>query len=252
MLGLAGDFLDHVATFAHHFKTRTRDCSGAAKQYLSGLMQAGRKNMERMAEVVPDADDQVFQHFLSNSPWDERAVIDQVACEADIVLGGRKDSCLLIDESGFQKKGCKSVGVKRQWLGREGKVDNGQVGVFAALAAGDRVTPIDVRLYLPSDWADDPERCREADVPEQEIRFRSKHDLALEMVEHARSLGVRYKWVGADALYGEKPGFLNALEDMGQQFLVDVHKNQPLDERSPSVHIVNSDSLFRLTGSTTS
>jgi len=142
LLGLAGDFLNHVTFFAHHFVTQTRDCGEAATQYMSGLMQAERKNMERMAEVVPDADDQALQHFLTNSPWDERAVMDQVAREANTILGGREDSCLLIDESGFTKKGTESVGVARQWLGREGKVDNGQVGVFAALAAGDRVTPV--------------------------------------------------------------------------------------------------------------
>ena len=78
-------------------------------------MQARRKNMERMAEVVVDSDEQALQHFLSNSPWDERAVLDQVARDADALLGGTPDSALLIDESGITKKGRHSVGVARQW-----------------------------------------------------------------------------------------------------------------------------------------
>ena len=86
-------------------------------------MQARKKNMERMAEVVPRSDEQALQHFLSNSTWDERGVLDQVALEADGWLGGADDSALLIDESGVTKKGKKSVGVARQWNGRLGKVD---------------------------------------------------------------------------------------------------------------------------------
>ena len=89
-------------------------------------MQARKKNMERMAEVVPESDEQVLQHFLSNSNWDERGVLDQVALETDALLGGTLESALLIDESGITKKGNKSVGVARQWNGRLGKVGNCQ------------------------------------------------------------------------------------------------------------------------------
>jgi len=112
-------------------------------------MQARKKNMERMAEVVPGSDEQVLQHFLSNSSWDERGVMDQVALEADELLGGREDSALLIDETAFTKKGEKSVGVARQWNGRLGKVDNCQVGVFGALCSGSASTLIDTRC-VPS------------------------------------------------------------------------------------------------------
>ncbi len=121
-------------------------------------MQARRKNMERMAEVVVDSDEQALQHFLSNSPWDERGVLDQVARNADALLGGTPDSALLIDESGITKNGRHSVGVARQWNGRLGKVDNGQVGVFAALSRGALATLIDTRLYLPKGWVDDARR----------------------------------------------------------------------------------------------
>jgi SRSO17 transposase len=99
-------------------------------------MQARRKNMERMAEVVPKSDEQSLQHFISNVDWDTNAVMEQVAREASELLGAPTETALLIDESGFEKKGKHSVGVGRQWNGRRGKVDNCQVGVFATLCSG--------------------------------------------------------------------------------------------------------------------
>jgi len=140
-----------------------------AETYLRGLVQAERKNMERMAEVVPETDYQRLQHFLSHSPWDPQAVMQQVAAEADRLLGGQPDSCLLIDEPGFVKKGKDSAGVARQWCGRLGKLENCQVGVFAALCRGERHIPIDGRLYLPQEWVEDRRRCWQAGIPDGEI-----------------------------------------------------------------------------------
>jgi SRSO17 transposase len=208
------------------FWRSTRSVAVQARQYLQGLMQARRKNMERMEEVVPDCDYQSLQHFLSNSEWDARAVLDQVASEADRHLGGFADSCLLIDESSFQKKGRKSVGVARQWSGRLGKVDNCQVGVFAALAQGSYSTLIDTRLYLPKEWAQDRKRCLAAGVPESQVVLKSKTDLAFEMVVHARQNGVRFQWVGVDGGYGKEPAFLRRLADHGEVFVAEVHRDQ--------------------------
>ena len=104
--------------------------------YLRGLMQARRRNIERIRDVVPGSDEQALQHFISNSPWDHRAVLDRVARDADALLGGTDDSFLLIDETGFPKKGRDSVGVARQWCGRLGKVDNCQTAVCASLGKG--------------------------------------------------------------------------------------------------------------------
>ena len=129
-----------------------------------------KKNMERMEERVPNANEQQLQHMLSDSPWDHQAVMDQVALEADGLLGGNRNSCLLIDESGFKKSGRHSVGVARQWCGRLGKVENCQVGVFAALGRDRRVTLVDERLYLLEKWSDDPTRCEEAGLSEAAIR----------------------------------------------------------------------------------
>ena len=90
--------------------------------------------MERMAEAVPNSNDQRFQHFPSQSPWDEDAVIDRLAQEANGHIGGQPDSCLLLDETAIVKKGAKSVGIASQYCGELGKVDNCQVAVFAVLA----------------------------------------------------------------------------------------------------------------------
>lgn len=189
-------------------------------------MQAGsRKNMDRMAEVVPDTKSRNLEQFLTHSKWDEREVIDHVAHDADELLGDDHDACLLIDESGFAKQGRCSVGVSRQWLGRLGKVDNGQVAVFGALVKGRFSAPVDTRLYLPEEWTMDPERCERAGIPEEDRVFRTKPELALEIVRNARKTNLRYAWVGADAGYGKGPGFCLALDRMGETFVVDLHSD---------------------------
>jgi SRSO17 transposase len=226
-------FQNFSKRFDVHFRRWTRSVAVQAHQYLQGLMQARRKNMERMEEAVPDCDYQSLQHFLSDSGWDARAVLDQVATEADRHLGGSTDSCLLLDESSFQKKGCKSVGVARQWSGRLGKVENCQVAVFAALAQGVYSTLIDTRLYLPKEWAQDRERCVAAGIPESEMVVKSKAELAFEMVVRARQNGVRFSWVGVDGGYGKDPAFLRRLADHAEVFVADVHRDQPIYLENP-------------------
>ena len=198
--------------------------------------------MERMAEKVPGSDEQSLQHFISNSPWQGRAVIEQVARDADGHLGGDEDSALYIDESGAVKKGKESVGVHRQWLGQLGKVENCQMGVFAALGCRENVSLIDFRLYLPKVWTEDKKRCEEAGVAPEAMVFRRKHDLALEMVANARGQGIRFNWVGMDSLYGEDPAFLRSLAKMGEVFVADVHKDQRiyLEDPDPKVPLAQS------------
>jgi FOG: Transposase len=188
-------------------------------------MQAIRKNMERMEEHVVGADDQALQYMLTEAQWDSKAVMDQVAQEANQLLGGT-ESCLLVDESGLEKKGEHSVGVARQWNGRLGKVDNCQVGVFAALGRGTRATLIDYRLYLPESWSEDAPRCKKVGIPESFRPFKTKSELALEMVRHQRQQGIQFAWVGADGGYGKEPAFLRGLDAMDEIFVVDVHKDQ--------------------------
>ena len=226
MVAVGGRFECFISGKTNLFRTRTRECFRAAKHYLCGLIQAKRKNIERMEEVVPDSDYQAMQQFITDSPWDHEAVFDSVAHDADALLGGSPDSCLLVDETGFAKKGARSVGVARQWNGRLGKVDNCQVGVFSALCRGEHATLVGARLYLPKEWIDDTQRLDQADVPQDERTLRPKADLALELVLDAQQQGLRYGWVGADAGYGKDPQFLRALEDFGETFMVDVHCDQ--------------------------
>lgn len=235
--GVAERFSKFHSEFARFFQTRTRDSSEIAGQYLSGLVQAPRKNMERMEEKVPESNEQALQHFVTNSPWDESAVLKQVATEGDKLLGGQEDSCLLIDETSFVKKGKKSVGVARQYCGRSGKIDNCQVAVFGALVAGDKSLPIDFRLYLPQEWTGDMRRCLSAGIPEDKIEQKSKCQLAIEIVKAAQDNNVRFNWVGADAGYGKDPGFLGDLFDLGRWFVADVQKNQLIYFTDPTRHL---------------
>jgi SRSO17 transposase len=234
---MAHRFVAFCGRYAEHFRLRTCSVQTQAEHYLSGLMQARRKNMERMAEVVAGSDEQALQHFISNSPWQERGVMDQVALEADALLGGTAESALLVDESGITKKGRHSVGVARQWNGRLGKVDNCQVGVYVALSRGCASTLIDTRLYLPATWAHDDARCAAAGIPETARAVRSKPQLALEMIRYQRALGVRFAWVGMDGLYGKDPALLRALDGDGECFVADVHKDQRIYLEDPHPQI---------------
>lgn len=230
--------MSFVKSFSHHFRSYRHDVTEKARQYASGLMQAGaRKNMDRMAEVVPDSKSRNLQQFLTHSKWDARSVIDHVARDANQFLGDEQGAGLLIDESGFAKQGPMSVGVSRQWLGRLGKVDNGQVAVFGVLSRDRFAIPVDVKLYLPRKWTEDPKRCEKAGVPEAERIFRTKEQFALEIVSHARQNGLRYGWVGADAGYGKGPGFCLALEQMGERFVVDLHSDFPVYLEDPKPYL---------------
>jgi SRSO17 transposase len=142
---------------------------------------------------------------------------------------------LLLDETCFPKKGQKSVGVARQWMGLQGKTDNCQVAVFAALARGTSVALIDTELYLPQEWIKDPARYEAAGVPAERQVLKTKPMLALELVQRARRNGVRFSWVAADGTYGQDRTLLRALEDAGETFLVDVHRDQRIFLQDPGL-----------------
>ena len=200
-------------------------------------MQAGKRNMERMVEAVPESDWQSLQNFISHSPWDAFALMKRIALDADHLISGDKDSCLIIDESGFSKKGKQSVGVSRQWNGRLGKVDNCQVGVFAALNCREKVTLIDTRLYLPKSWTEDKARCQGTDIPHDRLIHRKKAELALEMIASARAQGLSYQWIGADGFYGEDPEFVRQLDQWEETFMLDVHCDQVIYLEDPAPYV---------------
>jgi SRSO17 transposase len=227
--------MSFCASYSEYFHAARHDLSPKARRYVAGLlMKAPRKNMERMEEYVEDYDYQAQQQFLSDSPWEHRPLMGRVAKEVDAILGGA-DSMLLVDESGFAKKGEKSVGVARQWNGRLGKVDNCQVGVFAALSDGQRASLVDMRLFLPEGWTTDAKRCQEAKIPESERQKRTKPELAWEMIQQARVLGLRFGWVGLDSLYGNTPWLLRNIEDAGLLFAADAHCTQTIFPDDPAL-----------------
>jgi SRSO17 transposase len=225
------------AGFAELFRSGHRSVAEPAQQYLCGLMQAEKRNMERMVEAVPDSDYQVLQNFLTHSSWDYQPVMDRVARNADALVGGEIGTGLYIDESAFAKKGDQSVGVARQWNGRLGKQDNCQVGVFGALGRADRVSLIDARLYLPKEWTDDPGRCQRADVPRAHQVHRTKLELALQIVQHARETGIRFEWVGVDGGYGQSLEFLQSLDARGETFLAEIHSDRHIYLTDPAPYL---------------
>lgn len=189
--------------------------------------------MERMAEVLDDCDEQALHHFVSNSPWDFHGVVDDVARQADELLGGHSDTGLILDDSGFVKKGKESVGVQRQWCGRLGKTENCQVGVFAVLGRGNRAVPVDFRLYLPSKWIENQELCQRTGIPEEDQVLKSKSALALEMVDGARKKKLRFAWIGMDSGYGKDAWLLRALAERKQTFVAGVHRNLKISVEKP-------------------
>jgi SRSO17 transposase len=209
--------------FRHHFVVHGRDIAGHARTYLGGILsRSERKNIECIQACVKDANYQAMQQMITDSPWKHQALMDQVAAVAGEALGGHSQSALYLDESGFAKKGDKSVGVQRQYCGRLGKVDNCQVGVYACLGRGERAAIIDFRLFLPESWVEDAARCDRAKVPVEERRKRSKPQLALEMVRHAVAQGVKFSWVGGDEVYGNSPHLIAGIEELGLTWLMDV------------------------------
>lgn len=223
-----------MLTYEKSFWSHRHCVLGHARIYIQGLLKPDlRKNVENIAEDVPNGNVQNLQQFISSSKWDAREVMNQTALNADELLGHTTDACLLIDESGFPKKGKASVGVSRQWLGCVGKTDNGQVGVFSALCNGKRSQLVNTRLYLPDTWTNDEERCDRVGIPETERRFRTKEKLALEMVDEALEQNLRFGWVGADAGYGKGLGFMLDLEKKDLTFAVDVHSTQKIFLKRP-------------------
>lgn len=234
---MAEAFAALLRRYCGFFRTRTRDNAPVAGRYLQGLAQAGDCRFAGMADVVEDGCAQRFQHFISNSPWEHEPVIAQIGRDADALVGGATDSCLIIDESSFAKQGGRSVGVARQWSGRLGKVDNCQVAVFGVLSDGRRHVPVDARLYLPKRWIDDTQRCDRAGVPPEARQLVSKTEHALDIVRQARARGLRFAWVSVDAGYGKEPAFLRALDDAQEVFVADVHKNQRIWVQDPALHV---------------
>jgi SRSO17 transposase len=192
-----------------------------AAGYLRGLLsQTERKNGWQLAEHLGDPTPDGIQHLLARADWDADAVRDDLTRYVAEHLG-HPDGVLIVDESGFLKKGAKSAGVARQYSGTAGRIENCQVGVFLGYATKHGQALLDRELYLPKEWAGDAARREEARVPKA-VRFATKLVLARRMVERAVRAGVPAKWVTADAVYGSDYAFRSALEGLGLGYVVGV------------------------------
>jgi SRSO17 transposase len=196
-----------------------------AGEYVRGLLgPVERKNGWQLAEHVGHRHPRSIRRVLDRSAWDADAVRDDLLDQVVAELGD-DDGVLVIDETGFLKKGTKSCGVARQYSGTAGRIENCQVGVFLGYASAKGRAGIDRALYLPREWADDAERRAEAGVPEA-VAFRTKPALALEMLERAFEADVPARWVVGDAVYGSDGKLRRALEAWGQAYALAVKSTE--------------------------
>jgi SRSO17 transposase len=196
-----------------------------AGEYVRGLLgPVERKNGWQLAEQVGHRHPRTIQRVLDRSAWDAGGVRDDLLEEVIADLGD-EDGVLVVDETGFLKKGTKSCGVARQYSGTAGRVENCQIGVFLGYASPKGRAGIDRALYLPREWADDAGRREEAGVPE-EITFQTKPQLALEMLERAFAADVPARWVVGDAVYGSDGKLRRALEAWEQGYALAVKSTE--------------------------
>lgn len=206
----------------HDLRTR-------AVGYLQGLLApVERKNSWQLAEQVGDASPHGIQRLLDRARWDADAVRDEgMRYARQHLLAKDETGVLIVDETGFLKKGNKSVGVQRQYSGTAGRIENCQIGVFLALVGSRGRALIDRELYLPKGWCDDRTRCREAHVPE-DVTFATKPQLAKRMLQRAFDQGLHPTWVLGDEVYGSDSKFRRFLERAGQPFVLAVSCQQRL------------------------
>src|SRR5947209_16286376 len=192
-----------------------------AKVYLRGLLSpVQRKNGWQLAEEAGEATPYAMQYLLDRARWQSERLRDMVRGYVCEQLGD-PDAVLVIDETGFVKKGTKSVGVQRQYSGTAGRIENCQLGVFLSYASPKGHTLLDRELYLPKSWTQNPARCREADVP-AEVRFATKPELAARMLWRTRDAGVKAAWVTGDTVYGSHRPLRAGLEARKQAYALAV------------------------------
>jgi SRSO17 transposase len=196
-----------------------------ARAYVGGLLAPlAAKNSWTLAEAAGDKSPDRMQRLLNRAGWDAGGARDDVRAYVVRHLGDA-GGVLVVDETGFVKKGTRSAGVQRQYSGTAGRVENCQLGVFLAYAGPRGRALVDRELYLPRSWTEDRDRCREAGVPE-DVVFASKTELARLMLGRALDAGVPAAWVTADEAYGKDGKFRDWLEQRRAAYVVAVASNQ--------------------------
>jgi SRSO17 transposase len=214
--------IDQLKEFFPNSSTRT-----SARYYLRGLLSAvDHKNSWQLAQEEGFETPYRFQHLLGRALWDADAVRDFHQAWVAQTLG-ISEGILILDDTGFLKKGKHSAGVARQYSGTAGRIDNCQIGVFLGWATDEGHTLIDRELYLPQEWTNDEPRCKLAHIP-QGRPFYTKLELGQQMLERAFNRGFKATWVVADAAYGASYPLRKFLEDHHQPYVVAVPKTQSI------------------------
>lgn len=217
------EFWNHFSKCFHYKSTQHH-----AERYVRALLaRIERKNGWQMAEYLGDKSPCAIQNFLSRAAWDDATVRDALVHYAkNHLLSAEEKGVLIVDETGFLKKGIHSAGVARQYSGTAGRIENSQIGVFLSLAGNKGRTLIDCELYLSKEWCDDEKRRREAHIP-NDIVFKTKPQLARQMLERSWAQGLNPEWVLGDSVYGSWQ-FRDFLERHHQKYVLGVTSQQRL------------------------
>jgi SRSO17 transposase len=190
-----------------------------AAGYVTGLLSKLEHKTSEGIAYLHDQERQGIQKFIGNVPWDQQPLLTTLARQVGQDLG-EPDGVIVFDPSGFPKKGTKSVGVARQWCSRLGKIENCQVGLYMAYASRKEHAIVNMRLYLPEESTKDRARRKDAGVPKS-IKFRTRHELALEMLDEQGPL-LPHAWVTGDDEMGRPASFRQGLRDRSKQYLLGI------------------------------
>jgi SRSO17 transposase len=222
-------FLERFATLFGRDENQTH-----ARRFVQGLLHGGeRRNTENIAQAMTGGPVRSLQAFISTGVWPDVAILKTLRGGVLEVLAD-DDAVWNSDETGFPKKGTKSVGVKRQYSGTLGRTDNCQIAVFANYASVKGHTFMDRRLFLPEDWAHDGDRREAAGAPTGVI-LRTKPELALEMLANAIAEGVPLRWVGGDSVYGDSPTFVQGVRQLDKWYVLDSSADARIWTTEPQV-----------------
>jgi SRSO17 transposase len=228
--------VDEVSNWAEQFDALVErigpyfarsEARARARDYLVGLLSpVERKNGWQLAEQVGNQTPYGIQNLLGRAQWDADALRDELIAYVVEHLG-HSQAVLVVDETGFVKKGTQSVGVQRQYSGTAGRIENCQIGVFLSYASPQGYTFLDRELYLPKSWTSDQDRCRQVGVPD-EVEFATKPQLARKMLERAFNAVVPAAWVTADEVYGSDRRLRLWLEEQQQAYVMAVSTQEPI------------------------
>ena len=222
--------MDRLDRFAKPFAARLRrpEQREHAQTYLRGLLSdVERKNAETIA-YRHDEDRQGLQTFLGTAPWDHQSLLEELACQVGVKLG-EPNGVIVFDPSAFPKKGRHSATVARQWCGRLGKVENCQVGIFMGYVSRTEHALVDMRLYVPREWANDRRRREACGIP-KEIRYRTRHELVLEMLKTKGRI-LPHAWIAGDDEMGRPAWFRRELDQLGERYLLAVPSNTTIRDQ---------------------